>query len=73
MSFSKEEKIFMEIIKSNLASFNANKRKGKLTVDYVVDGGNRAEIRKDGELLLNVTIDQACFAIAAIIRYNKEV
>lgn len=71
MSFSKEEKIFMEIIKSNLASFNANKRKGKLTVDYVVDGGNRAEIRKDGELLLNVTIDQAWAAVAAIIRYKE--
>lgn len=71
MSFSKEEKIFMEIIKSNLAAFNANKRKGKLTVDYVVDGGNRAEIRKDGELLLNVTIEQAWVAVAAIIRYKE--
>lgn len=72
MSFSKEEKIFIEIIKSNLAYFNSNKRKGKLTVDYVVDGGNRAEIRKDGELLLNVTIEQAWAAVAAIIRYEEE-
>lgn len=71
MSFSKEEKIFMEIINSSLAYFNSNKRKGKLTVDYVVDGGNRAEIRKDGELLLNVTIEQAWAAVAAIIRYKE--
>ena len=71
MSFSKEEKICMQIIESNLSSFNYGKRKGILSVKYVVDGGNRAEIYKDEKLLLNVTIDQAMFAIAAIIRYQK--
>lgn len=71
MSFTKEEKICMQIIESNLSSFNYSKRKGILSVKYVVDGGNRAEIYKDGKLLLNVTIDQAMFAIAAIIRYQE--
>lgn len=69
MSFTKEERIFIELIDDNLSLFNANRRKGIVTVDYVVDGGNRAEIRKDGKLLLNVTIDQAYYAVAAIIRY----
>lgn len=72
MSFTKEEKVFMQIIESNLQSFNANKRKGILSVKYVVDGGNRAEVYKDDTLLLNVTIEQAWAAIAGICRYVKE-
>ena len=71
MSFTKEERIFKEILESNIEAFNAHKRKGKLAVEFVVDGGNRALVYSDGELLLNVTIEQAWAAVAGIIRYQR--
>lgn len=44
MSFTTEEKRYMEIINSNLQYFNCNRRK-KLSVSYYVADGNRVQVR----------------------------
>lgn len=67
-----QEKRFMETTESNLEYFNRNRKKGKIEVNYYVDGGNKADVIKDGCVILScVTIENAYWTVAGIINYER--
>ena len=70
------DKILLSIIENNLNSFNANKRKGVLTVEHYIDGGDQWRVLKDGKAILNyMTLYELHYVVAGIINYTvvKEV
>ena len=68
------DKVKLEVIEHNLQYFNANKRKGILSIDHYVDGGDQWKILKDGSMMLfDMTLDQVYYTIAGIIIYAREV
>lgn len=67
------DKVTLKIIESNLNYFNANKRKGILSIEHYIDCGDQWKILKDdGVLLYDMTLDQVHYAIAGIINYTRE-
>jgi hypothetical protein len=64
-------KTLLTIIERNLLSFNADKRKGIVTVEHYVDGGDQWRILIDEkEKLCGMTIEQLYYAVAAICVYT---
>lgn len=71
MNFTEREKAFIKNTESNISYFNAS-HKGKLEVEYYVDNGNVARIKKNGKIVLDlIPIEAAFYAIAGIIRYME--
>lgn len=65
-------KRLLDIIESNLNYFNANKRKGILTVEHTIDGGDKWKILKDGKILTcNMSLEEVYYAVAGIITYER--
>lgn len=65
-------KRLLEIVERNLSYFNSNKRKGILTVEHYVDGGDQWEILKDNKVLVcNMNLKELYFAVAGIICYEE--
>ena len=57
--------------KNNLNYFNANKRKGILTVEHTIEDGDRWKILKDEQILVcNMNLEHLYYAVAAIISYE---
>ena len=68
------DKRLLEIIGSNLNHFNANKRKGILSVEHYVDGGDKWKVLKDGKTLIcGMTLMEIYYTVAGIITYTMEV
>ena len=66
------DKTTLKIIESNLNSFNANKRKGILTVEHYVDCGDQWRLLKDGCIMLcDMSLLSTHYAVAAIINYER--
>ena len=62
----------LEVIEHNLKYFNANKRKGILSVEHYIDGGDQWKILKDGYVMLfDMTLDQVYYTIAGITIYER--
>ena len=69
----KYDKTKLDVIQHNLQYFNANKRKGILSVEHYVDGGDQWKILKDGNMMLfDMTLDQVYYTIAGIVIYTRE-
>lgn len=65
-------KRLLEIIESNLNYFNAKKRKGILTVEHTIEGGDRWKIRKDDKILVcNMSLKELYYTVAGIITYER--
>ena len=72
MNFTDEERFFILGTKNNIDYFNANRRKGKLDVKYYVADGNKADVTKDGKVILSgVSIREAFYGVTAIINYEE--
>ena len=66
------DKAKLKVIEHNLQYFNSNKRKGILTVEHYIDGGDQWKILKDGSVMLfDMTLDQVYYTIAGITIYER--
>lgn len=71
MNLTTEEKIFVQLTKDNISYFNAIYN-GNLAVEYYVDSGNVARITENGITVMDLlTIRDAFYAIAGIVRYHQ--
>ena len=65
-------KRLLEIIESNLKFFNENKRKGILTVEHTVDGGDKWKVLKGNTTLVSdMSLEELYYAVAGIISYER--
>lgn len=65
-------KRLLEIIESNLKFFNENKRKGILTVEHTVDGGDKWKVLKGNiTLVSDMSLEELYYAVAGIISYER--
>lgn len=78
INLTEDEKIWCNIIQSNLEAYNAHKRKGLLAVSLYVDGGNKMDILLYGRantkprfLLAGVTLREGMYALATLCNYNR--
>ena len=73
MNFNERELITKRITEDNITFFNMNRRKGKLSVKYYVDDGNKADVYKDDiKILACVPMETASGAVVAIINYMRK-
>lgn len=71
--YGEYNKRLLDIIERNLNNFNAKKRKGILTVEHTIEGGDQWKVLKDDKpLLCYMELDQLYYAVAAIICYESE-
>lgn len=65
-------KRLLDIIESNLNYFNAKKRKGLLTVEHTIDGGDKWKVLKGNKVLVSdMTLEELFYAVAGIIAYKR--
>ena len=66
------DRAILKTIENNLNYFNANKRKGILTVEHYVDCGDQWRLLKDGCVMLcDMSLLSLHYAVAAIASYEK--
>ena len=67
------DKHLLSAIESNLNYFNTCKKKGILSIEHYVAGGDQWKLLKDGfPILMDITLEEIYYAIAAIINYNRK-
>lgn len=67
------DKQLLGIIEGNLNYFNTCKKKRILSVEHYVDNGDQWRLLKDGrQILVDMTLDELYYAVAAIINYNRK-
>lgn len=61
------------ILESNLNYHNRNKRKGILTVEHYITGGDWWRLMKDDNVILDFqTLSEINSAVTGIINYNRK-
>lgn len=61
------------VIEGNLQHFNKNKRKGIITVEHYIAGGDQWQLLIDEKPILTfMSLDQLYYAVAGIVLYAKE-
>lgn len=69
----KYDKHLLSIIESNLDHFNTCKKKGILSIEHYIAGGDQWKLLKDGNpILMDITLDEIYYSVAAIINYARK-
>ena len=71
MNYTKQEKLFIELTRSNIDHFNSTYN-GNLAVEYYIDNGNVARITEEGKTVMDLlTVEAAFYAVAGIVRFHQ--